>query len=316
MCALLQKCWRRQNEKPGFEGVMILYRPAWLFLFLILIVSSGVQGQPLKIVMNLPAFTLYVYEGEERIRSYPIAIGSPETPTPLGETTIVNREIYPTYYPRHYQEKGLEPVPPGPDNPLGTRWLGLGWEHYGIHGTIDDSSVGRAVSNGCIRMHNEDVEELYALISPGTQVLSVYEVVELQGEHDGRIGIRFFPHVYPRDCDHLEEARMLLKEHDLMDDVHLQSLMVLAQEQEGQLLSLPREISLHVEGQRWKGFRLDYSVYVPGRAFDQGELADMPIFMEIDGEPYVALGEVVDKLPYTAVMVSAHEFYLYRSQDE
>lgn len=95
------------------------------------------KGSPSKqstyeIVVNVPAYRLYLYQDGIRIRSYPIGIGRVLKPSVLGETEIINRVIYPTYYPPDWYLKGLQPIPPGPDNPVGTRWLGLGFPGYVI----------------------------------------------------------------------------------------------------------------------------------------------------------------------------------------
>jgi len=87
--------------------------------------------------------------------------------------SIVSKATYPTYYP-----PGGDPIPPGPDNPLGSRWLGW-YTRIGFHGTNSDWSIGHAVSGGCVRLHNADVERLFEITPIGTPVVSVYEPVEL-----------------------------------------------------------------------------------------------------------------------------------------
>lgn len=131
-----------------------------------------------EIIIELSNFRLYLYQEGVKILDYPIAIGAPATPTPVGATKIVNRVYFPTYYPREWGKKGLTPIAPGPDNPVGTRWLGLSWPNYGIHGTNNPASIGKAVSDGCIRMFNEDVEELFEMIRMGTPVKIVQKIGE------------------------------------------------------------------------------------------------------------------------------------------
>jgi L,D-transpeptidase ErfK/SrfK len=84
-------------------------------------------------------------------KQYPIAVGKIVTGTPVGNYIIINKA-------------------PNPGGPFGTMWMSLSKEHYGIHGTNDPSSIGKAVSKGCIRMHNKDVEELARTIPIGTPV--------------------------------------------------------------------------------------------------------------------------------------------------
>jgi lipoprotein-anchoring transpeptidase ErfK/SrfK len=100
---------------------------------------------------------------------YDVAVGTPATPSPEGEFTIVNRLTDPTWY------ASGKAVRPGPANPLGSRWMGLSAPGYGIHGTNAPRSIGKAASHGCIRMRRRDVEELFELVGVGA-------TVELRGE--------------------------------------------------------------------------------------------------------------------------------------
>jgi len=106
------------------------------------------------------------------VKTYPIGIGAPETPTPTGDFRIRNKIVNPTWF----SPDG--PIPPGdPNNLLGTRWLGISSQKislskgYGIHGTTEPETIGRALSDGCIRMLNEDVEEIFDLVTVGTPVI-------------------------------------------------------------------------------------------------------------------------------------------------
>ena len=92
-------------------------------------------------------------------------MGARGTPSPDGDFVIINHARDPIY------RGGDMEIPPGKDNPLGTRWMGLSLKGYGIHGTNVQSSVGKAVSHGCFRMRKQDVEELYALVQVGDTVL-------------------------------------------------------------------------------------------------------------------------------------------------
>ncbi|HEU4983018.1 MAG TPA: L,D-transpeptidase [Acidobacteriaceae bacterium] len=100
---------------------------------------------------------------------YPVAVGKASTPSPTGTFTIVNHVINPTYY--HHGEV----IPPGPENPVGNRWMGLSVAGYGIHGTNAPRSIGKAVSHGCIRMSRRDLDELFAQVRIGDTVEIVAE---------------------------------------------------------------------------------------------------------------------------------------------
>ena len=110
-------------------------------------------------------------QGEEIVRAWTVGIGKEGQETPLGEFVVGEKLPNPSYMP-----VGVDPVPYGhPDNPLGTRWIGWyrGGEKssYAFHGTSDPSGMGKRVSQGCIRMRNEDVEELDDLLPLGSRVL-------------------------------------------------------------------------------------------------------------------------------------------------
>lgn len=102
---------------------------------------------------------------------YTVAVGKPSTPSPVGSFTIERRAANPTY---HHNGKT---VLSGPGNPVGTRWMGLSIPGYGIHGTNEPKSIGKAASHGCIRMAQADLEEFYALVAVG-------DTVELIGERN------------------------------------------------------------------------------------------------------------------------------------
>ena len=106
-----------------------------------------------SITINTQTHTLTLYRDNIVYRTYPVAVGKPSSPTPKGTFRIINRAI-------------------NPGGPFGVRWLGLNAPNgdYGIHGTNNPSSIGKSVSNGCIRMFNNQVLELSNLVSIGTVV--------------------------------------------------------------------------------------------------------------------------------------------------
>lgn len=94
---------------------------------------------------------LTLFDGNNPFRQYPVAIGKPTTPTPLGNYAIATKIM-------------------NPGGVLGTRWMGLNYDAYGVHGTNAPWLIGQMVSNGCIRMHNAHAEELFALVNVGTPI--------------------------------------------------------------------------------------------------------------------------------------------------
>jgi lipoprotein-anchoring transpeptidase ErfK/SrfK len=122
-----------------------------------------------RLVVSIPDRKLAVVENNHVVEIYAVAVGAPNSPSPTGTFTIVNRVANPTYY-----HPG-KVIAPGPQNPIGTRWIGLNQKGYGIHGTDEPSSIGYAKSHGCIRLRNADVERLFERVRPG-------DVVELHAE--------------------------------------------------------------------------------------------------------------------------------------
>jgi lipoprotein-anchoring transpeptidase ErfK/SrfK len=126
------------------------------------------------IVIRRGANRLYLYQGMRFVRMFGVATGQSVYPTPLGRWHIVVKARNPWWYPPNSAwAAGEKPVPPGPGNPLGTRWMGLSASGVGIHGTPDDASIGYSASHGCIRMHIPDAEWLFNHVTVGTTVFIV-----------------------------------------------------------------------------------------------------------------------------------------------
>ena len=124
-----------------------------------------------RIVVSLEDRKLALVVDGQAQKVYTVAVGKPSTPSPVGSFTIARRAANPTY---HHNGKT---VLPGPGNPVGTRWMGLSIPGYGIHGTNEPKSIGKAASHGCIRMARVDLEEFYELVAVG-------DAVELIGERN------------------------------------------------------------------------------------------------------------------------------------
>ncbi len=124
------------------------------------------------IVINRSLNRLTLYHGARFVRSFPVATGQAIYPTPRGTFHIVVKWKNPWWYPpvNDSWARGLKPVPPGPSNPLGTRWMGLSAPGVGIHGTDEPSSIGYSASHGCIRMQVPDAEWLFEHVDLGTTV--------------------------------------------------------------------------------------------------------------------------------------------------
>jgi lipoprotein-anchoring transpeptidase ErfK/SrfK len=131
---------------------------------------------PPAIVIRRGSHRLYLYAGAHMVfqASFGVAVGQPIYPTPLGKWTIVTKQRNPWWYPPDTAwAAGASPIPPGPGNPLGTRWMGLSASGVGIHGTPDAASIGYSASHGCIRMRIPDAEWLFDHVVVGTTVFIV-----------------------------------------------------------------------------------------------------------------------------------------------
>ena len=126
------------------------------------------------IVIRRGSNQLYLYKVMRPWRVFGVATGQSQYPTPLGRWTVVVKWRNPWWYPpKSPWAAGAKPIPPGPGNPLGTRWMGLSASGVGIHGTPDDASIGYSASHGCIRMHIPDAEWLFNHVRIGTTVFIV-----------------------------------------------------------------------------------------------------------------------------------------------
>jgi lipoprotein-anchoring transpeptidase ErfK/SrfK len=133
-----------------------------------------------RIVVSIPDRKLAVMEADRVVKVFSTAVGAPNSPSPTGSFQIVDRIPDPAWYGHG------KIVPPGKNNPIGTRWLGLSLKGYGIHGTNEPNSIGHNVSHGCIRLRNRDIEDLFEMVSTGDQV-------ELYGERTAELDRIFAP---------------------------------------------------------------------------------------------------------------------------
>ena len=131
------------------------------------------------VVIRRGSRALYLYRGlasgrARLVRVFRVAVGQPAYPTPTGRFRIIRKTKNPWWYPPDAGwASGASPIPPGPGNPLGTRWMGLSVGAVGIHGTYNSASIGGFASHGCIRMYLRDAERLYRRVRLGTTVFIV-----------------------------------------------------------------------------------------------------------------------------------------------
>jgi len=179
------------------------------------------------ILINIPQRMLFHFSHGKLSAAYPVGLGKPAWPTPAGDFEIVSRVQNKTWIvPLSIQEEMrlegkavLEEVPPGPDNPLGAHWLGLSLWGYGIHGTIAPSSVYHFRSHGCIRLHPDDIAELFDRVEVGTTGLLIYQPVLLALTEDGRILLEVHRDIYNMGIDPALTVRAMAEANSLSQDI-------------------------------------------------------------------------------------------------
>ncbi len=166
-----------------FGSAVLLFSAARPRLQVTPSVSKGKQALPVtphltmaiasissRLVVDLSDARVYSYWGDRLIASYPIAVGQPGWETPTGSFQVLYLKRNPVW---KHPITG-DPIPAGPNNPLGDRWIGF-WaderHQIGFHGTNKEQLVGQAVSHGCLRMRNTDIRALYEQVNLGTQVI-------------------------------------------------------------------------------------------------------------------------------------------------
>ncbi len=175
------------------------------------------------VILNIATKRLFYYpevaDGEpQKVLTYPIGIGRVGWETPLGETTVVAKAKDPTWWvPASVRKEHAEAgdplpsiVPPGPDNPLGTRVLKLNMPGYLIHGTNQPYGVGMRVSHGCVRLYPENIEFLYTLVDIGEVVTIINEPYQM-GRLNGRVYFEAHPPLEDDDVPAAERLQRILE---------------------------------------------------------------------------------------------------------
>jgi lipoprotein-anchoring transpeptidase ErfK/SrfK len=161
----------KSSANPKLNQTRILIA-AIVLLTMRALAQQSASARPLRqVIVSIPDRKLAIVEESGVLRVFDVSVGAIVSPSPTGEFRVVNRIPRPTYYRPHVV------IPPGADNPLGTRWIGLDRKGFGIHGTNVPSSIGHAASHGCIRLRNQDIEQLFEMLRPG-------DSVEIRAERD------------------------------------------------------------------------------------------------------------------------------------
>lgn len=192
------------------------------------------------IVINLPQRMLFYFQDGKLINAYPVGLGKPTWPTVQGTFHIVRLEKNPVWVvPKSIQEEMAresqiveDRVPPGPGNPLGVFWMGLNAPGYGIHGTIAPESVYHFQTHGCIRLHPDDIAQLFPQVSQGLTVKLIYVPV-LMAEIEGHVFLEVNRDTYHRAPPAPDTLRQLAASNHVMDRIDWQRAQMMLRQQNG-----------------------------------------------------------------------------------
>lgn len=198
------------------------------------------------ILINVPQRMLFRFSGASARLAYPVGLGRPNWPTPSGHFRIIGKQqdkewIVPKSIQEEMRQAGKEVltrVPPGPDNPLGKYWMGLSLDSIGIHGTIAPSSVYHFRSHGCVRLHPDDIESLYAETAVGERGSIVYLPV-LVARVDERLYLEINADVYKRGINPLAIVQSVTEQEGLGDLIDWERVSAVIDEKAG----IAREIT-------------------------------------------------------------------------
>lgn len=195
------------------------------------------------LVLNIPEMRLFDATAPAGLEVLAAAVGDPEDPTPVGSFTIQGKRTDPTWnVPVSIQQErpGLpEQVAPGPDNPLGSRWMRIGHTSYGIHGTNVRWSIGRLATHGCVRLYEEDIRELFDRTPEGTPLRIVYQPYKW-GRRGSSLLFEAHPDLYERTPDRLAAALALPRELGILSGVDVDAVWRAVEQARGVPVSVGR----------------------------------------------------------------------------
>jgi len=173
--------------------------------------DSGSNKSAIEI--NLPSGTLSLYKDGNLVKEYPLCLGKQSTPTPTGQYRIIYKAVNP-----YWLNKG-DVVPPGPQNPLGVRWMGI-TSDIGIHGNNKPESIGTYASAGCIRMFNRDVVEVYNQVTVNTPVNIKYDRLKLfEDKYSMKKSIIIYPDIYKKGKEIAVQQLAQLSNTDISEEI-------------------------------------------------------------------------------------------------
>lgn len=236
------------------------------------IMAASAEGE--KITINLASRILTFYQNGIKKYMYHIGAGRADTPTPTGSFFILSKEEDPEWVDPKDSKIRIES---GEDNPLGYRWMEFKDGFYGIHGTNRPESIGGYVSNGCVRMHEEDVEQLYDEVEIGIPVEIRYERIVIEQAPDGVMVYYIYPDGYGWQYLEVEDVREQLEKYAFdvfLSDAEIQEKIDLS---DGEPTYLGRVYRVFVDD-RWisgRALERDGVIYLPAQSISMATKVNM-----------------------------------------
>jgi L,D-transpeptidase ErfK/SrfK len=198
------------------------------------------QADTEGILVNIPQRMLFYWSNGNLVGAYPLALGRANWPTPTGHFRVVGKEKNPTWdVPKSIQEEmrreGKEvvtQVPPCPQNPLGRHWIATSMPAYGIHGTNAPTSIYQFRTHGCIRLHPDDIADLFDRVRLGSPGLIVYKPL-LLAKIDDQLFLEVHRDVYGKEEDPLRTLLAIVAAHNLESLLDWAKAKAIIEKQEG-----------------------------------------------------------------------------------
>ncbi|MEB3197823.1 MAG: L,D-transpeptidase [Candidatus Sericytochromatia bacterium] len=183
------------------------------------------------LVVNLPEAHVYLLEKGRLVKDYAVGVSNAEHKAPIGPTRVVSLSKNPTWFvpssiQKEMADQGREVkrfILPGPENPLGSRWIGFADGTFGFHGTTMPWSIKRYASHGCVRFLRDDIEDLYDRVRMGMRVRVIYQPVIL-GVEGSAIWLSVYPDYYNLGYDYHAAVKQLAKEAGVLARIHAPAL--------------------------------------------------------------------------------------------
>ena len=188
------------------------------------------------LMLNIPERRVYFFRKGHYVARYPVAVGMLTWETPIGRFRLVRKVMNPVWVPPRVmvEREGISnaDVPPGPNNPLGDRWMGWSAPEVGFHSTYAVQSVGKLASHACVRMYPEHAHQLFPNVGLGMPIHSLYEPIKL-GRRDSDCYLSVSPDVYRRNRVSLAHVQQKLEQAQVWNRADKAQIRRILAEQDG-----------------------------------------------------------------------------------